>query len=53
MNNHFLQLYIARRLIVGEPVPTKEELEFVLPRIEFIIHKLSKARDKYEMGSGN
>ena len=31
----------------------REELEFALPRIESIIRKASKARDKYEPGNRN
>ena len=31
----------------------RDELNFALPRIESIIHKMKKARDKYEPGSRN
>ena len=53
LKNRIQSLYTSRKLISGESVPTKEELEFALPRIESIIHKMSKARDKYEPGSRN
>ena len=53
LKNRIQALYTARKLISGESVPTKEELEFALPRIESIIHKMGKARDKYEPGSRN
>ena len=53
LKNRIQSLYTARELISGESVPTKEKLEFALPRIESIIHKMSKARDKYEPGSRN
>ena len=53
LKNRIQSLYTARKLISGESVPTKEELEFALPRIESVIHKMSKARDKYEPGSRN
>jgi hypothetical protein len=46
-------LQTARELISGEGRPSREELEFALPRIESMIHKMSKARDKYEPGSRN
>lgn len=53
LKNRIQSLYTSRKLISGESVPTKEELEFALPRIESIIHKVSKARDKYEPDSRN
>lgn len=53
LRNRIQSLYTARKLISGEAAPTREELEFALPRIESIIHKMSKARDKYEPGSRN
>ena len=53
LKNRIQSLYTARKLISGEKVPTREELEFALPRIESIIHKMSNARDKYEPGSRN
>ena len=46
-------LQTARELISGEGRPSREELEFALPRIESMIHKMSKARDKYDPGSRN
>ncbi len=48
LKNRIQSLYTARKLISGEEVPTREELEFALPRIESIIHKMGKARDKYQ-----
>lgn len=48
LKNRIQSLYTARKLISGEKVPTRGELEFALPRIESIIHKMSKARDKYQ-----
>ncbi len=53
LNNRLQSLYTARKLIAMETVPAKEELEFALPRIESIMHKMSKARDKYAPGSRN
>lgn len=53
LKNRIQSLHTARKQISGESVPTKEELEFALPRIESIIHKMSKARDKYEPDSRN
>ena len=53
LKNRIQSLYTARKLISGEEAPTREELEFSLPRIESIIHKMGKARDKYEPGSRN
>lgn len=53
LKNRIQALDTAQKLISGEEVPTKTELEFALPRIESIIHKMSKARDKYEPGSRN
>ena len=53
LRNRIQALKTARNLISGESQPTQEELEFALPRIESIIHKMSKARDKYEPGSKN
>ena len=52
-SNEKISLYLARDLISGERQPAREELEFALHRIESIIHKSSKARDKYEVGSRN
>ena len=53
LRNRILALKTARELISGDSHPTREELEFALPRIESMIHKMSKARDKYESGSRN
>ena len=51
--NRIRALQTARELISGEGCPSREALEFALPRIESMIHKKSKARDKYEPGSRN
>ena len=48
LRNRIQALQTARDLISGEGQPTREELELALPRIESIIQKMSKARDKYE-----
>ena len=53
LQNRIQALQRVRNLISGEGQPTRKELEFALPRIESIIHKMSKARDKYEPGSRN
>ena len=53
LKNRIRALQTARELISGEGWPSREELEFALPRIESMIHKMSKARDKYEPGSRN
>ena len=53
LRNRIQALQTARNLIFGESQPSREKLEFALPRIESIIHKMSKARDKYEPGSRN
>ena len=53
LRNRIQALQTARDLISREGQPTREDLEFALPRIESIIHKMSKARDKYEPGSRN
>ena len=53
LKNRIRALQTARNLISGEGRPSREELEFALPRIESMIHKMSKARDKYEPGSRN
>ena len=53
LKNRIRALQTARELISGEGRPSWEELEFALPRIESMIHKMSKARDKYEPGSRN
>jgi hypothetical protein len=53
LKNRIRALQTARELISGEGRPSREELEFALPRIESMIHKMSKARDKYEPGSRN
>ena len=53
LQNRIQALQTARNLISGGGKPTREELEFALPRIESIVHKMSKARDKYEPGSRN
>ena len=47
LKNRIQALHTAGQLISGEEVPTREDLEFALPRIESIIQKMSKARDKY------
>ena len=41
LRNRIQALKTARDLISGEGQPTREELEFALPRIESIIHKMS------------
>ena len=48
LQNRIQALQTVRNLISGEGQPTREDLEFALPKIESIIHKMSKARDKYE-----
>ena len=53
LRNRIQALQTARNLISGKGTPTREELEFALPRVESIIHKMGKARDKYEPGSRN
>ena len=53
LRNRIQALKTARDLISEEGQPTREELEFALPRIESIIHKMSKARDKYESQDKN
>ena len=53
LKNRIRALQTARELISGEGQPSREALEFALPRIESMIHKMSKARDKYEPGSRN
>lgn len=53
LRNRIQALRTARDLISREVQPTREELEFALPRIESIIHKMSKARDKYKPGDTN
>lgn len=53
LKNRIRALQTARELISGEGRLSPEELEFALPRIESMIHKMSKARDKYEPGSRN
>ena len=53
LKNRIRALQTARELISGEGRPSREELEFALPRIESMIHKMSKARDKYEPGRRN
>ena len=53
LKNRIRALQTARELISGECRPSREELEFALLRIESMIHKMSKARDKYEPGSRN
>ena len=53
LKNRIQALLTDRDLISGEGKPSREELEFALPRIESMIHKMSKARDKYEPGSRN
>lgn len=53
LKNRIRALQTARELISGEGRPSREKLEFALPRIESMIHKMSKARDKYEPGSRN
>jgi len=51
--NRIAALRTVCDLITGDCQPTREELEFAVPRIESIIHKMSAARDKYESGSRN
>ena len=53
LQNRIAALKTVCELITGARQPSREELEFALPRIESIIHKLSAARDKYEPGSRN
>ena len=53
LQNRIQALQTARNLISGASQPSRKELEFALPRIESIIHKMRKARDKYEPGSRN
>lgn len=51
--NRIAALYTAKALLTEEYKPSREELAFALPRIDSIIHKIGKARDKYEPGSRN
>lgn len=51
LRNRITALYTARDLIAGHRDPHREELEFALPRIDSILRKTTKARDKYYPGS--
>jgi hypothetical protein len=51
--NRIAALRTVCELITGDCLPTREELEFAVLRIESIIHKMSASRDKYESGSRN
>ena len=53
LRNRIRALQTARELLSGEGKPDREELEFALPRIESIIRKTTKVREKYEPGSRN
>lgn len=53
LQNRIQALQTAREIISGEGKPDRDELEFALPRIESIIRKTTKARDKYAPGSRN
>ena len=53
LRNRIQALQTARDLISRQREPSREELEFALSRIESIIHKMSKARDKYKPGTRN
>jgi len=53
LQNRILALRTSRDLISGEKEPSREELEFALPRIESILRKTGKARDKYEPENRN
>ena len=53
LRNRIQSLQMARNLISGASQPSREELEFALPRIESIIQKMRKAQDKYKPGSRN
>ena len=41
LKNRIRALQTARELISGEGGPSREELEFALPRIESMIHKMN------------
>lgn len=53
LRNRIRALETVRDLISGERIPSREELEFALPRMESILSKTRKARDKYEPGTRN
>lgn len=53
LQNRILALRTSRDLISGEKEPSREELEFALPRIKSILRKTGKARDKYEPENRN
>ena len=53
LQNRILALRTSRDLISGEKEPSREELEFALPRIESILRKTGKARDKSEPENRN
>ena len=53
LQNRIRSLQIARDLVAKERMPSEEELKFALPRMESILHKTRKARDKYEECSRN
>ena len=53
LKNRIQALKTAGDLLSGDRKPDRAELEFALPRIESIIHKMRKARDKYEPRSKN
>ena len=53
LKNRIRALQTARDFLSAERKPDRVDLEFALPRIESMIHKMSKARDKYEPGSKN
>lgn len=53
LRNRIAALRTVCDLITGENQPDDEALQFALPRIESILHKMSVAREKYEPGSRN
>ena len=53
LKNRIAALETVCNLLTKERTPTREELEFALPRIESILRKMSAARSKYEPGSKN
>jgi len=53
LKNRISALNTVRDIITEERMPSRDEVLFALPRIESIVGKLKKARDKYQADSRN
>lgn len=53
LKNRIAALNTVQEMLTGDRLPDRADLVFALPRVESMLRKVRKARDKYEPGTRN